>query len=338
MGCSAIVAPSINPAPAALAELRRIAPDALLIVVGDLKAPAALGEYCAAIGARYLGVREQEQLTYRSTRRIPWNCVMRRNLGNLEAIRLGAERIIMVDDDNLPLEDSWMDDWEHIFGGEIEANQVEADEFFNPGCLADRPYYSRGFPYSYRGCYGYRMTYGKGRAGIANGRILGDPDINATERIEKAPEVKGYRAEAQDGLMFEPARTWIPINTQNTAYGREFLPLAFALPNVGRYDDIWATFIAQRVMEATDYRVYFGKPAMVQTRNAHNLFRDLQAELMGMEHTEAFCRCLKEAPVTSRASVLDNLFAVAEHLRTNWPLPFPHDFLEGWIEDVGGLL
>jgi hypothetical protein len=335
---TAIVIPSINAAPPALVRLREIAPDAEIIVVGDRKSPPEQREFCRGIKARYLGVEEQKALPYRSGGEIPWNCIMRRNLGLLEAIRTGADLIVSVDDDNQPNNDDWLTRFEAVFTGEQRYPLVESETgWFNLGDYASDPFYYRGFPYSLRNRgIAYRDAGQAEKIGIANGLIYGDPDINATERIEKAPRVCRYEVEALDGLAVDPRNTWTPINTQNTAYFGECMALSFVLPLVGRYDDIWASYIAQAVMAASGYAVYFGLPDVTQERNPHNIYKDLQNELMGMEYTERFCDLLATAELLP-GSVTDNLYRVANHLRREWAYDFPHAFLMAWIDDLGRL-
>ena len=337
-----IVVPSINPAPEAIATMRKNAPNAHIIVVGDKKAPDELRDFCEFVDAQYLGVEEQLSLPYKSAEFVPWNCIMRRNLGTLEAIRQGADFIIAADDDNHPRHEDWYANFASLTRGTANVPMVQAsDGWFNVGDMAYDKYTSRGFPQSQRRKYvsNYSFAGGSAEVGIANGFIYGDPDINATERMERRPSVNGYKREIEYGVLVEPSKVWTAINTQNTVYRKELLPLAFVLPNVGRYDDIWAMYIAQRVMEATDYAVFFGPPGVTQDRNDHNIYRDLKDELMGMEHTDAFCACLKKAPIYYNVSVLYNLQIVAEHIAANWKASyFPNEFLQAWISDVEALL
>jgi hypothetical protein len=57
----------------------------------------------------------------------------------------------------------------------------------------------------------------------------------------------------------------------------------FLMPFVGRYDDIFASAVAQRVMRQMDLRVHYGQPFIYQQRNEHNLITDLKNEMLGME-------------------------------------------------------
>ena len=57
------------------------------------------------------------------------------------------------------------------------------------------------------------------------------------------------------------------------------------MPFVGRYDDIYASLIVQRVMLDRGFHVHFGAPFVFQQRNDHDLLQDLRAEIDGMGNT-----------------------------------------------------
>lgn len=331
----ALVMPTIH-IPKVLATYRELGPDVQLIVVGDFKTPPETENYCKELGALYLGVKEQKALGYACSDIIGWNCIMRRNVGILKALELGAEIVVNVDDDNMPMSQHYFEEVKDRLGEEGAEFVYEGNGWFNLGDFANESFYYRGFPYSLRG----KPSCEKGwkqqlvRPGILNGLISGDPDINATERLESNPSVKLYSFFGD--LFIDPKSTWSPINSQNTAYVRELAPLSFVIPGIGRYDDIWASYIAQRVMMQSDYHVMFGAPAVKQERNQHNVFKDLRDELYGMEKTEAFCECLKGIPLEGD-SVLDNLQRVTDELRKS-EFKQLTPFLSAWLEDCGKVM
>jgi hypothetical protein len=169
------------------------------------------------------------------------------------------------------------------------------------------------------------------RVGVVNGLIYGDPDIDAVERIVNEPVVSAYRHQARAGVAIDPRFTWSPINSQNTAWRAELAPLMLLPPGVGRYDDIWGSYIAQAVLAATDYKVVFGKPYVTQWRNEHDVVHDLELEVFGMRHTDRFVELVREAPVRAGASIVSNLAAVVDHLIDS-ELPMPDRFLRSWVE------
>jgi hypothetical protein len=125
------------------------------------------------------------------------------------------------------------------------------------------------------------------RIGVAAGLWLGDPDIDAATRIVNAPQVLQLSDTVRSGLAVAPG-CFTPFNSQNTAFRADLAALMMVWVDVGRYDDIWAAYAAERVMMDTGDWVHFGPPLVWQERNAHDLIKDLKDELYGMEHTDRF--------------------------------------------------
>lgn len=322
--------------PVVLRQYRASDPDVLFIIAGDLKTPhEEVRALCKELGnAVYLDPFEQGALGYACSDVIAWRTIQRRNIALLEAIRSGADVVLSVDDDNAPRNRTYFRDLRKSLDASVDF--VVADEWFNLGEHADMFFFYRGYPFSRRDSEGmFEYVKSEGRVGIVNGLIYGDPDINAIDRYLEAPRVDRYYAQP---FVVNPRTTWTPINSQNTAYVRELAPLAFVLPGVGRYDDIWASYMALRVMEATDYHVYFGEPSVIQERNPHNWIIDAKNEWYGVEHTEAFCKSLKDTPIDEGASVLDNLDIVRTKDAAALLPRQAREFLDAWVDDVAGVL
>ncbi len=331
-----------------LRQYRASDPDVLMIIAGDIKTPHdEVRALCQELGnAVYLDLHEQDRLGYQCSDIIGPRSIQRRNIALLEAIRSGADVVLSVDDDNAPAHEWYFQGLHQSLAGPQGERDSGAGGWFNLGDRSIPDYYYRGFPFSLRPTAAAPepepVDAGACRVGVVNGLIYGDPDINAIDRYPGGgPRVTGYYLGEQDsiplnGIYVNPRTTWTPINSQNTAYVRELAPLAFVLPGIGRYDDIWASFMALRVMEATDYHVLFGEPSVIQERNPHNWLIDLEKEMYGMMHTEAFCAGLKATAINPQGSVLDNLAAVAQGaalLPTQARL-----FLNAWLDDVGKVI
>ena len=327
--------------PSVLRQYRASDPDVLMIVAGDLKTPhAEVRALCAELGnAVYLDPQDQEALGYKCSGVIGYKTIQRRNIALLEAIRSGADVVLSIDDDNAPRHSAYFAELRGAFGRPT-GTMIAGDAWYNLGNQAEARFIYRGFPFSLRADSQpptLRLAReGLWPVGVVNGLIYGDPDINAIDRYPNGgPRVEDYRTYGRP-VYVNPRTTWTPINSQNTAYVRELAPLAFVLPAVGRYDDIWASFMALRVMEATDYHVLFGEPSVMQERNPHNWLVDLEREIYGMRHTEAFCESLKAIPVDPAKSVLDNLDAVRQGV-THLPIQ-ARLFMDAWLEDVARVL
>ena len=336
----ALVMTTIN-IPTVLELYRRHGPDVHIIVVGDYKTDPGAAAYCHELDCHYLSVDDQKALGYKVSELIGWNCVMRRSIGVLEAVRSGADVIVTVDDDNIPKYRDYFEQVEAAFEYDVECSMAESvTGFFNLGDFAIDRYTYRGYPFTLRSKttpYTFRDALVK--VGILNGLIYGDPDISAAERIIRNPDVRVYQTRATDGIALAHD-TWSPVNAQNTAWARELSPLAFCASGIGRYDDIWGSYIAQQVMSGTDYHVMFGQPHVNQKRGVNNgwknTMRCLKDEIMGMEYTEDFIKRVKCVPMHPD-DIMGNYSRIADELS----MPLYIDMaiqMRAWLEDVCKIL
>ena len=74
-----------------------------------------------------------------------------------------------------------------------------------------------------------------------------------------------------------------PFNSQNTFLSRDIFPTYFLFPHIGRMDDIWAAYVTQHEFPNS---VAFCKASVYQERNPHDLTKDLEAELIGYQHSK----------------------------------------------------
>ena len=79
---------------------------------------------------------------------------------------------------------------------------------------------------------------------------------------------------------------------------RDVVPAYFLSPYIGRYDDIWASYIINRIAEHVGDVISFGEPLVRQERNPHDMWRDLDAERNGMILTDDFCAALRSIALT----------------------------------------
>lgn len=281
---TALVITTIN-VPEVLRLYRASEPGVRFFVIGDRKSDDAATQALtdSISNCVYYGIDAQAQLGYGTNSVLPENCIQRRNLGFLEAAKWGAEAIISIDDDNVPL-----DAYEYLgemnrrlqwpFAG-IEASGKHG--WFDVGQYLQPVSPHRGFPIQYKHAPVYRGVTGK-KVGVAAGICIGDPDISAVTRIANAPDVQQIALLLQQGCVVD-RRTTTVFNSQNTAVLRHLIPAWGMVPFVGRYDDIFASLICQRIMRDLDLHVHFGRPLVLQQRNAHDLVRDLAAEIAGMD-------------------------------------------------------
>ncbi len=278
--------------PKVLKLYRSFGADIAFYIAGDKKTPH--DEVRAFLkdvpNAFYYSPEQQEAAGYESSPIIGWNKIMRRNFALLEAIKSGADIIVTIDDDNLPADPNYFEDFRKLFAASFSGLGVTSKiGWYDIGHTATPKIYHRGFPYPKRHIdLGVGMqSITDGKIGLAAGLWYGDPDIDAMQRITNAPMVYEFNSLINYGV-FVPPGTWTVFNSQNTAFLRKFAPLMMVLCGVGRYDDIWAAYITQRIMQAHGYGVHFGKPFVWQERNLQNLWTNLKDEMLGMEKTTQF--------------------------------------------------
>jgi hypothetical protein len=267
-----------------------------LIVVGDVQTPhTEVGRLLTSIeadtGVQCAYVHPGVQTPWETERVVGYRSIQRRNLGYLEALRLDADVVITVDDDNFPMSwidptnaESWINEITPMLTAPSGPHQLlrSSHGWYNPGQLCVPTVTHRGYPIGRRAGMSAETTVPSedGRVGVFAALWLGDPDVDAIERIANNTTVSDVTGD----VTLHPD-TWAPFNSQATAIRADLLPACYLWPEVGRYDDIWASYVARTVMCHTGDLVRYGYPLVEQRRNEHDLVTDLERELLGMRHT-----------------------------------------------------
>lgn len=303
----ACVTTTIN-VPRVLALYAKCNPDVRFFVVVDKKTPEEAINFCQydLTNTEVVFIKDQEK--WKCSELIGWNCIQRRNIGFLEALAWGADIVISIDDDNLPVEPSYLP---LTFSG-LQATSPSG--WFDVGELLQPRAPHRGFPHTKKAQPAFEPVM-DAKVGVCAGICLGDPDIGAVERIANAPTVHGVSELLRAGVVVDPKQTWTVFNSQNTAIVRELLPAWFMLTGVGRFDDIYASLIVQRIMRERDMFVHFGKPFVWQQRNQHNLLNDLELEIIGMQNITAFAEHIDRKDIKGLSVVeqVRALYKVLDH-------------------------
>ena len=238
------------------------------LVVGDKKTPHE--EYK---NYNYLHPEDQEKMDKNLSDMIGWNCIQRRNFGFVYALKNGYDYIATIDDDNIPL-----DNWGEMFTPQ-EVDVYSTDfGFFDPLSVTSYDHlWHRGFPLQHlqkkNNVVKSRKFFKKFdiQANLWNG----DPDVDAVCRMVYAPECKF------DNSWFT-TDCLAPFNSQNTILSRDALKHYFMYENVGRMDDIFASYVLQK----KGFNVVFGPPSVYQDRNEHDLTVDMKKEYIGYENVK----------------------------------------------------
>lgn len=301
---TALITTTVN-VPTVLGLYRKLGPDVFFFVAADEKTPREAYEFCAGIpGCEIYSPGRQRELGYEVSSFLGWSTITRRNIALLEALKWGADVIVSIDDDNIPVERYF-----ERFGSGLDFSGCELSAkcgWLDPGHLMVPKTKHRGFPHDFAfESFDVAPVVGA-RVGVSAGLCLGDPDISAATRMELKPLVQSVTELARGGVVVDPRGCWTVWNTQNTSFVRELAPAMFCAPQIGRCDDIYASLITQRAMRELGYYVHFGRPFVHQQRNPHDLLKDMAAEMWGMSNIVAFANFL-DATQLPHKNVLDNL-------------------------------
>lgn len=277
-----------------------------MIIVGDLKTPH--DEYRSLekehSNLHYMPPEEQESNYKDLSDSIGWNKIMRRNLGFCLAYEQGAEIMASVDDDNIPY-----DEWglEVYVGKTITLDCYKSENgIFDPLSVTNANYmWHRGYPSELIPTRNDVKYMGRVKRKVLVQADLWDgvPDVDAMNRIIHNPRIK-LRVDAPFcGINIAP------FNSQNTFFAREVIPYYMVLPHAGRMDDIWASYILQKLFPDS---VIFGCPSVYQERYEphHRNIKDLKDEMLGYEYTLKFIKGELPLPHDSQKAydIYKNLF------------------------------
>jgi hypothetical protein len=268
----------------------------------------------------YYSYDDQQQLGYGTNSMLPANCIQRRNIGFLEAVKWGAEIVTSIDDDNIPLDLSYFGDMNCRLQWPFNGVEISGkDGWFDVGQYLQPKSPHRGFPIQKKHNPVYRGVT-KARIGVVAGVCMADPDISATTRIVSAPDVQQVAQLLEAGcVVAHDTRTvW---NSQNTSVLRELLPAWGMIPFVQRYDDIFASLICKRIMRDRELHVHFGKPFVLQQRNQHDLVRDLKGEVDGMATAIKLADLLDQVILPNK-SVAADCRIIWDAIKTSGLMPF----------------
>lgn len=331
----ALITTTIN-VPRVLSLYRAHDPDVMFFVAGDVKTPPEAFDYCAEeLGnCRYLSPEIQRGLPHKSLKHTPWSSDTRRNIALLEALKWGAEIIISIDDDMIPLEPSFFWEMVHPLKQPFDGLQLGMPkQWFNAGEFATPVTKQRGLPYDTQ-FFSSAAGVTNAQIGAAQGIILGVPDTDACTAITNTPLILNTSDVLKAGFVVDPAARAI-FNSQTTSFRRELAP-AFAqmYPAQGRNTDIFASLLMRRIMRERNLYTYFGPPASFHARQFRPLLNDLNAEMLGINNIVAFADYLDRAPIEGK-SVIEDCRVLVEGFDARF---FPREFWEAWLSDCADVL
>ena len=295
--------------PHALKLMRKCSADVKFFVALDEKSPNTFPD---DIARETFFIYPTSESCWKCSEAIGWNTLARRNIAFLEALEWGADVIYSWDNDNLPVDEHHFKWFDVVLFELFNGIAMHGHEnWFDPGSLLIPRTRHRGFPHGMPNLSRAEPVT-DAKIGVAAGLIIGNPDVDASTRIELKPDIAQAHLLAQTGVVVD-RNTWTVFNTQNTAVIRELVPAWFLMPGVGRHDDIYASLIVQRVARERGYHVHFGPPFCCQQRNEHDLIVDLRAEIDGMENVEKLAALLDSIQLKGN-SVIEDTRLIYEQL------------------------
>jgi len=318
----------------------------VIVIAGDQKTPHDdVFKLLDDLPGHNIYLRPTDQERWRCSEPTGWSCVQRRNIALLEALKEGADTITTVDTDNYPLGPRWFQEADRALAttfartSQVQPKHSDVPGWYDPGILCNPSVHHRGMPVSElhgpRAISEFEAT--DLRIGVVASLWLEDPDVSACERIAVDPVVTSVI-----GVTTLSGTTWAPFNSQATTYRREVAPVMAVWPHVGRYDDIWGSYLARAAFMVTGHSVYYGYPLVRQQRHPHDLLRDLREEMFGMRYTEELVAELYHAAVGVGSITrlrAPNLVEVGRQLtvrlgRFEWMPPNTLRFFDAWFKDV----
>lgn len=282
----------------------------------------------------YLTVEDQKK--YKCSEFIGWKKFARRNIALLRAIALNPDYILMVDDDNEPLE-NYFDSWHNILSNNAHtcitlASDEHKDAWHNYLRTADTKIkiYPRGFPISFRdinfNSYQKDCNLDINRVGLFQGISLGDPDIDAITRIVYSDPTPMGSVKEKNYCLKD---IWSPYNTQNTLFSKILFPLAFTWPHADRYEDIYASLIWQRFLFNNNMYVHIGDSMNYQVRGKRNNLRDLSLEIEGYFNIKNIWEEINKINETNQFDMLTKVFNIENPI-----IKREKNFVEAWVQDI----
>ena len=246
-----------------------------LVVAGDRQTPHS--KYLNRGNLLYLTPSYQKKMYNNLSKIVGWNCYSRIMFAVLEAYRLGADIIALVDDDTLP-KDGW---GKNLLVGK---SNIKMDSWtcrsslplplFDPFYPTDHEYlWHRGFPIQ---LVHFREYERKKRridfVHVQSDFVDIDLDVDVIARIAFGP-----KCEISSKVFPFTTDILTIFGSKNTFIHRSVVKDYFIFPFVGRMGDIWASMH----ISALGYNIVYNRPSAVHRRITNNMVDDLMDELLG---------------------------------------------------------
>ncbi len=235
----------------------------------------------------------KDQKRFAISKLIGWKSQRRRNAAFLRALEIDPDFILTIDDDNIPSPD-YFDKWYKVVTEKATkivepTKKIKPANWHNYLKTANGPIemYARGFPTPFLWQNATAVKRAKKpidprQIGIFQGISLGDPDIDGRTRLVYPKHLPLTSIREKNYCL---KNVWSPYNTQNTMYARVLFPVAFMWPFAERMDDIFASFMWQKILFNNNMYAHVGDAVNTQDRGVRDVFKnDFLTELEGYVH------------------------------------------------------
>jgi hypothetical protein len=280
---TALITTTIN-VPKVLALYRKLGPDVRFFVAVDKKTPDEAMDFLHELPNTKICQGDK----YKCSELVGWNTDSRRNIALLEAVKWGAEIIVSIDDDMIPMGLDFFERFEIMLSEPYSGLQYGAPrQWCDVGRQTIPMAPQRGLPLGWRCDDDYSFVTDV-QIGAMQGIILGTPDTDTHTTMAKCPHVLFASKMLDAGFVIDPLAKSV-FNSQFIAFRRELAPcFAQFYKWQARNTDIFASLVMRRVMRERGLRTYFGRPYGFHNRNAHDPIKDLLAEQWGVKHVVEF--------------------------------------------------
>ena len=307
-----------------------------LIIIGDETTPSNYGKTLN----RGMFIPYDFELGFKIEKFLPLNCAQRSLLGYLQAIKEKSDVIVTVSDDVFPY-DSFGKNLNVGNDINITTNKIIGNGYYNylPD-ICDVPFkiWQRGFPITDLNDNAHleklENISGIYNIGVQADYCDGDLDVDALVRLQYGE--LDYKC--KDYPILIGKNVYSPFNNQSTFFYKATFPLMLLLLSIGRMDDIWMSYICQRIMWQQNYFLYFGNITSYHKRGKRDLLKDFNNEILGYKYTKHFLTFLQHLEFKTN-NIFDcfiEFCLLAEELSY-----FPESFKKLWrlwISDIEILL
>lgn len=267
-----------------------------MVVVGDKKTP----KDWSLPGVVYLSIDTQEASGFETVKHLKYGVYQRKNMGFLYAVQHGAKYIYDTDDDN------------HPYGGKVDFDDLTTEKeylvyhsdpartYYNPmPHFGQSTIWPRGYPLNhiaidpvrtYKKCKGVRPL-------VQQGVVDGDPDLDAIARLTRKDITVKFDVtfDSKAPPVILPEGSFTPYNTQNTIHHRDaFFSLLCPQTVTFRVNDIWRSYITQRLLWDIGGHLEYHTATAYQDRTPHDFLQDFIEEDDLYKKVLPFTKFLKE--------------------------------------------